>query len=67
MNSVLQGIAEEVLQTLVPVLSEKMRETFVYSVNKLEGMAKTTNNEYDDALVKILRSAIDAPGPKKGE
>lgn len=66
MNSVLQGIAEEVLQTLVPVLSDKLREALVSSVNKLEEMAKTTDNEYDDALVKILRSAVDVPGPKKG-
>ena len=66
MNSVLQGIAEEVLQTLVPVLSNKLREALVSSVNKLEEIAKGTDNEYDDALVKILRSAVDVPGPKKG-
>jgi len=66
MNSVLQGIAEEVLQTLVPVLSNKLREALVSSVHRLEEIAKGTDNEYDDALVKILRSAVDVPGPKKG-
>ena len=61
MRSMLRGIASEVLQILVPALSDAVRTLIVAAVEDLENAAQSTENEYDDALVDILRSGIDVP------
>jgi len=65
MSTFLTGIASEVIATLVPLLSDHIRDLFIELTNQLEEAAEKTENEFDDALVEILRAAIDAPEPKK--
>lgn len=61
--SAIRSIAEEALQILVPHLSTQIREVLEDAVDKLDSLSQGTENEYDDALVELLRSAVDYPGP----
>lgn len=59
MGTVLQNLAIEALQTITPFLSNAVRELLVEGIEELEELAQETENEYDDALVIILRAAVD--------
>jgi len=59
MRSMLRGIASEVLQILVPALSDAVRSLFIAAIEDLENAAESTENEYDDALVDILKEGIN--------